>query len=134
MEKQHTGLNIRRQFRRVINEWDGLKDKLHLIACDGASSNNKVGEIVNQIEHCHFSHVLLPAFDEHYNSIWCAAHVLHLCVKTAISTQPVVMNSIRHVGKIVEHFARSVKARHALKKVQLDQGVLVHLIPIKVCL
>jgi hypothetical protein len=42
LENRHTGENIRAQFERVIDEWQGLKQKLHVIACDGASSNNTV--------------------------------------------------------------------------------------------
>jgi hypothetical protein len=49
LNKHHTGQAIREQFERVIDEWPGLKDKLHVIVCDGASSNATVS--LNRARH-----------------------------------------------------------------------------------
>lgn len=100
----HTSINLSEKLKEITDEW-GIEKKIMLAVSDNAS--NIKNAIKNELGWRYFA---------------CFSHTLNLIVRDALSSHPLLFDTIEKVKTIVSHFKRSSKATAKLNSYQESTG------------
>ncbi|KAM8960467.1 zinc finger BED domain-containing protein 4-like [Pelodytes ibericus] len=113
MDENHTSENILHAIKRMVSHWVGAE----------AGTNVEVGFVVTDGA----ANMLKALRDGHIVGVRCAAHILHLVVKSSIPDgNNRIARVIDHCRRIAGHFHRSVNASHLLRQEQEKAGLPIH--------
>ncbi|KAM8971960.1 zinc finger BED domain-containing protein 4-like [Pelodytes ibericus] len=113
MDENHTSENILHAIKRMVSHWVGAE----------ADTNVEVGFVVTD----RAANMLKALRDGNIVGVRCAAHILHLVVKSSIPDgSNRIARVIDHCRRIAGHFHRSVKASHLLRQEQEKAGLPTH--------
>ena len=104
--EHHTGEEIAKELKRIVNSYSA-REKVSAFVHDQAANMELCHRILSQ--------------EEGWESIFCSAHCLQLCLKEGLSITA-IDRLLEAARKLVGHFHHSVVATEALKKWQEQMG------------